>query len=82
MKKGTDMFDFIKRLFVRKRTYLTSLKPCPCCGGKHIRFKAIRGFLNIHRIICDDCGFTMENIYSESLLADWEKIPRNKEDKS
>lgn len=30
MKKGTDMFNFIKRLFVRKRTYLTSLKPCPC----------------------------------------------------
>lgn len=73
------MFDFIKRLFVCKRTYLTSLKPCPCCGSRHIRFKP-SGPVSFHRIICDDCGFTIENLIADSLLNDWQWIPRKKED--
>ncbi len=77
------MFDFIKRLFVRKRTYLTNLKPCPCCGGRHILFKPagrILGFRLFHRFVCDDCGFEFENVLAARLLADWEKLPRKKED--
>lgn len=75
------MFDFIKRLFVRKRTYLTSLKPCPCCGGRHIRFSPL-GPISFNRFICDDCGFTLESFHACSLLDEWETIPRKKEDKS
>ena len=73
------MFDFIKRIFVRKRTYLTSLRPCPCCGGRHIRFRRAGCFDLFNRIICDDCGFTIGNRLANVLLDDWEKLPRKKE---
>lgn len=75
------MFNFLKRLFRRRRVYLTALRPCPCCGGRHIRFKP-SGQVSFNRIICDDCGFTLENLLADSLLDDWEWIPRKKEDKS
>lgn len=78
MKKGTDMFNFLKRLFGRRRAYLTNLRPCPCCGGRHIRYKSVTGFLNTNRIICDDCGFRHEAYSSKVLLAEWERIPRVK----
>ena len=75
-----NLIKCLDRLFFGKRAYMTNVKPCPCCGGRHIRFKTVRGFLNINRFVCDDCGFEIENFYAEYLLTDWEKIPRPKED--
>lgn len=74
------MFDFIKRLFVCKRAYLTALRPCPCCGGRHTRFKPA-GLVDLfNHIICDDCGFTIEHGLADRLIENWEQIPRKKED--
>lgn len=36
MKKGTDMFNFLKRLF-GKHAYITSLRPCPACRASFTR---------------------------------------------
>lgn len=74
-----NLIKRLSRLF-SKRSYLTNVKPCPCYGGRHILFKTVRGFLNTNLFICDDCGFTVENFYAKNLLADWEKLPRKKED--
>lgn len=71
--------NLIKRLarLFRKRSYIPNVKPCPCCGGRHIRFKQMQFFFIF---VCDDCGFTVEEPYSDVLLRRWEKLPRNKED--
>lgn len=75
------MFDFFKRLFVRKRAYLTGLKPCPCCGGRHILFKPGVHIDYYPGIICDDCGFACIGKSAPDLLNRWDALPRKEESK-
>lgn len=77
MKKETDMFNFLKRLF-GKRAYMTNLKPCPCCGGRHILFKPAV-FRLLHHFVCDDCGFRLEGAGVDYMLEKWSALPRNTE---
>ena len=72
-----NLIKRLARLFFGKRSYLTNVKPCPCCGGRHIRFKPMQFFFIF---VCDDCGFTIKEYYADNLLYRWEKLPRNKED--
>ena len=75
------MMNLIKRLsrLFGMRSYMTSLKPCPCCGGRHILFKSVGFVYWPHRFVCDDCGFMIENAFADVLLDKWERIPREKE---
>lgn len=71
-----NLIKRLSRLF-SKRSYLTNVKPCPCCGGRHILFKPLTFFVSF---VCDDCGFMVEDPFADDLLYRWEKLPRKKED--
>lgn len=70
------MKGFLKRLF-GKRAYMTNIKPCPCCGGRHIRFSPM-GPIFHYRFICDDCGFRLEGAGVDYMLEKWSAFPRCK----
>ena len=72
-----DLIKRLSRLF-GKRSYMTNVKPCPCCGGRHILFKPLP-LSDLAFFVCDDCGFKISG-YAGDLLRNWEKLPRPKED--
>ena len=74
-----NLIKSLARLF-GKRSYMTNVKPCPCCGGRHIRFKPLFELQRLGFFVCDDCGFTIESYRAENLLRVWEKLPRPKKD--
>ena len=79
------MINLIKRLdrlfdhLFGKRSYLTNVKPCPCCGGRHILFEPLPSS-DWAFFVCEDCGFKFGSYRAEQLIRDWEKLPRPKED--
>lgn len=52
------------------------LKPCPFCGGTHIRFDLHRGDRDVWSMCCYDCGATFPNRYKKELLVEcWNRRP-------
>ena len=74
------MIDFLKRLLgikPRPKVYLTVLKPCPCCGGRHLKHKIKSYFyLKFQEICCEDCGFYIEMSDGKFLISEWEQLLR------
>ncbi len=77
------MIDFLKRLLgikPRPKVYLTELKPCPFCGGRHIQIFC--GILfHPYRIVCNDCRFRFEGYVPDLLIRKWESLPRKEHTK-
>lgn len=74
-----NLIKRLSRLF-GMRSYMTNLKPCPCCLGRNILFKPLFKLSDLGFFVCDDCGFTVGGYSAEHLIRDWEKLPRPKED--
>ena len=49
-----NLIKSLARLF-GKRSYMTNVKPCPCCGGRHILFVP-SPLSDLAFFVCDDCG--------------------------
>jgi transposase-like protein len=54
------------------------MKTCPYCESDMISVNSSRE-LRISEIVCDDCGFSMqEKINEDALVKKWDKLPRSK----